>query len=733
MGGGNAEPQWDATNPDVFYYFSEAGTDMKLYSYNFSTHTYGISGDFTGGRLPWANTAAVSTKAEGSPSADGRYWAFVACDSNWNKLGYFTWDKQTDTIIATMNAINGFENADHLSMCPSGNNVVMSVYGGPGAVQFTRNLVQVRQLATIGEHSDIALLPNGNDAYASVDYNNGDVYFVDMGTGAKTVLFSCYEGGGSASLHFSGKGYNKPGWIIMSSYAPGTGLHWFYNKVFAIELKPSARVYCLAHEHSVYPGADHYWMEPHASTNKDMTKILFVSNWDVSSNTNVDDYMINLSSGDIPAWGGPTSTPGPTPTTAPTASNTPTPTNTPRPTNTPTPLPTSTPTPLPTATPTPSGLITNLVVNDTANAADWSIQANLQNADLAYGDRTVKFNSMQAYLAGCSWIRPANDSKTYTGTTLCTFNVNANCDVYVLHNDAITTKPSWLSSWTDTGDNVTTDAPVTYSVFRKSYSSGSNVSLGNNGDTNPSTYIIVAKAASFTPTPTATNTPTPTSTPSPVTITLQQGVGSYSGAKDQGGFNETTADNSMYYGAGQGTTYFFRDVSQQAGNALIYFDLSQIPAGKTIDSATLSFYNTGSNAYSGGVCNMHRILDPNSKGMWVEGTNTDYTLKDGASWVRRTGTGNTLTTAWTNTANSTILNSCTTSATATITFSIASGWYTSTSLVSDVQAWVNGTAVNQGWYIRANPGGGVNLQYNSICSNHYATTANRPKLTITYH
>lgn len=140
----------------------------------------------------------------------------------------------------------------------------------------------------------------------------------------------------------------------------------------------------------------------------------------------------------------------------------------------------------------PVSKISGLTVNDTANAADWSLQTNLQVNDLSYGDRTTVFSAVDASVAGSEWIRPAQDSKAYTGTTLVSFQVTANADVYVAHNDAITTKPSWLSTWTDTGLEIAGNG-VTYSLYRKSFTAGSTVSLGNNGHTSFAQYIIAVK------------------------------------------------------------------------------------------------------------------------------------------------------------------------------------------------------------------------------------------------
>lgn len=143
-----------------------------------------------------------------------------------------------------------------------------------------------------------------------------------------------------------------------------------------------------------------------------------------------------------------------------------------------------------------AGTITNLSVNDTANAADWSIQSNLQAGNTVYGDRTFLFSSVDSSVAGADWIRTANDSKAYTADPLVTFTVTRDADVYVAFNDMIATKPSWLAGWSDTGadlvDNEST--PRTFSLYKKSFTANSTVSLGNNGDTSNGMYIVIVKS-----------------------------------------------------------------------------------------------------------------------------------------------------------------------------------------------------------------------------------------------
>lgn len=143
----------------------------------------------------------------------------------------------------------------------------------------------------------------------------------------------------------------------------------------------------------------------------------------------------------------------------------------------------------------PGGLITTLSAKDTANAADWSIQANLQAGANVYGDRAFTFTTVPALVAGSAWIRTANDSKSFTGNPTVTFNITAAADVYVALNDA-GTRPSWVdATWTDTTQNIVTfessTTSRTYSLFRKRFNAGQ-VALGpwNNA---ASMYTVIVK------------------------------------------------------------------------------------------------------------------------------------------------------------------------------------------------------------------------------------------------
>ncbi len=287
---GDAEPQWHSSDPNLLYYVATNG-GTKLLQLNVSTGVTTTAADFAG-RLPWSGVAHVWTKSEGSPSADGRYWCFMAENSGFTTLGVFAYDLQTNTILGSKAMTN---RPDHVSMSPSGRWCVVSHIGGlGGTVAWNTTFTQSRQLHLQSEHSDIALGAGGHDVYVAIDYqsNNGDMFMVDIDTGTRTTLFPTYVSGNATAYHISGKAFAKPGWIVVSTYLPdNTNTQWYHQKIMAVSLSANPTIYNLAQHHVRYNG---YWTEPHASVNRDFTRVLFNSNWGTSSDLDVDAYLIAL-------------------------------------------------------------------------------------------------------------------------------------------------------------------------------------------------------------------------------------------------------------------------------------------------------------------------------------------------------------------------------------------------------------------------------------------------------
>ena len=318
--GGDAEPQWHPTNPNILYYLPPNG-GTKLMKVDVRTNAASTAVDFVGKLPSWASrTAHLWTRSEGSPSADGRYWGFLAYDNSWNMLGYVVWDLQLNRLAGSRQSTAAQDNA---SMSASGRWFVAS--GENGTWAWSRDFTKKKKIDSYGVHSDLAKAANGNDYYVSVDFesSNGDVYFVNLDTCPsvpasqssaptcpRTVLFSMYPTGGWSSMHFSGKAFGKPGWVVISTYdaeSNGSGLPWFTNKVMAVELKASPRIYPLAYTRRVRvtsgdtDGAANYWAEPHASVNRNFTKVIFNSNWGNSNGADIDAYILQLPKGAVGA------------------------------------------------------------------------------------------------------------------------------------------------------------------------------------------------------------------------------------------------------------------------------------------------------------------------------------------------------------------------------------------------------------------------------------------------
>lgn len=320
--GGDAEPQWHPTDPNILYYLPMNG-GTTLLSLDVRTNIHTVAVDFKGKLPSWASTAEhIWTKSEGSPSADGRYWGFQVENGNFGMLGYIVWDLQQNRLVGSRQDSN---RPDHSSMSASGRWFIMASEAGTWA--WSPDFTQKKKLRERGEHSDMALGPNGEDYYVSVDYQSGagDVFFVNVdscpavaasATTApvcpRTVLFPTYLNGAVTAMHFSGKGFKKPGWMVWSTYATGASRDgswpWYTNKIYAVELKANPRMYALAYTRR-NESAGGYWAEPQASVSRDFTRIAFSSNWAVNDPNNVDTYLIHIPQSALP---GGTTTPPPT-------------------------------------------------------------------------------------------------------------------------------------------------------------------------------------------------------------------------------------------------------------------------------------------------------------------------------------------------------------------------------------------------------------------------------------
>ena len=162
---------------------------------------------------------------------------------------------------------------------------------------------------------------------------------------------------------------------------------------------------------------------------------------------------------------------------------------------------TPTATPKPTAAPILNGnLIKSLTIKDAANAADWSIQYNLQTGDVIYGDRANTFTNVSNYLKGAEWIRMACDSKNLQ-SDVAEFTAGSAITVYIGLDTRVSNLPSWLSGWTANDYILQASNDVTYKIYQKNFNQGDKVTLGTNGPPSGVVMYTAFVKQAVTPTP----------------------------------------------------------------------------------------------------------------------------------------------------------------------------------------------------------------------------------------
>jgi len=310
---GDAEPFWHPTDPNRLYFLPTNGLGMQIFQLDLGTRTVTTVADMGPQiRQVWPDADMAYTKAEGSPSADGRYWCFMARhyanSSSQPMRGVFTWDLDQHRIVGHLAMSDA---PDHVSMTPSGRYCTVSHDTAAGTRAYNRTFKapyngnirgQYLQLHSKSEHSDIVFNKLMQDVYVSLDYQSdkGEVFMVNLEDGKRTPLFNSYIDRTATAFHVSGKAYAKPGWVLMSTYgehfgpAPAqrlTNLKWPHRRMFAVSLNANPDIRAIA---SVQANVYRYEDEPHATTNRDFTRMLFNSTWNGSSTRDMEVFMVAI-------------------------------------------------------------------------------------------------------------------------------------------------------------------------------------------------------------------------------------------------------------------------------------------------------------------------------------------------------------------------------------------------------------------------------------------------------
>ena len=164
------------------------------------------------------------------------------------------------------------------------------------------------QISEAETHNDGMLLADGTEATAGGyvelvhdDYRRKEAYQDSTGT-----FFNAYEPENSygPQWHISGRGSvssnGLKGWALVSTYADTQQVDCspqviMCGEIIAVKMDNSNTFYRVAHSQSIQCDANgcQYYDEPHATPNRDFTKVIWGSDWRTFSNI-MDVYLVEL-------------------------------------------------------------------------------------------------------------------------------------------------------------------------------------------------------------------------------------------------------------------------------------------------------------------------------------------------------------------------------------------------------------------------------------------------------
>ena len=311
----DADPRWDATDPDVLYYTYRS----ILYKWQVTPNILTVVHDF---KVEIPDMGYVSTREEGTPSDDSRYFAFNGYIADPDKPGgtllkyHICYDKQTDTFNYIDWTSPLFKpGANNLSMSPSG----LWVMDDNSMTIWPRDFSSRRSFGGGGSHPDFALDSTGREVIVNgLDHWIDGVYvgrwcrMVDLETGE-----TFWPAPTPGAQHVSGNCHDRPGWAVWGIIGPQSTAEppypplseWYQHAIYMVELKringtptDHSKVWRLFQSAAPSKG---YSDDLYAKLDKKGTKVYFSSNWNRSmsdkgdgSLSQIDCYQIDLP----PTW-----------------------------------------------------------------------------------------------------------------------------------------------------------------------------------------------------------------------------------------------------------------------------------------------------------------------------------------------------------------------------------------------------------------------------------------------
>lgn len=300
--GQDPEPRWDRTGTHAARLLYRK--DKQLRYYDVVTHRDGLVRDFSSDFPTVGKTFYILNGEEGSPSTDGRYWAFMLKNgaAPYEVSKVFVYDLADDRVISSKDTAGHSPN--NTMMSPSGLYVYVAYawtgkggeFDGPHA--YSRDFSKSVRIATDVPHLNFGWTKQGNEVAVSLNPGTDHLQMVRLDTGQVFNLY--YQGDmgweGSNLLH----GYtSRQGWAFISTYS-SSNKYWSDNQIFAIELDEQRvkaapvhpRIWRIASTWNAI-GREYYYEQPNAQIDAGGTRIWWGANGAIDG-ARPDVYQVTL-------------------------------------------------------------------------------------------------------------------------------------------------------------------------------------------------------------------------------------------------------------------------------------------------------------------------------------------------------------------------------------------------------------------------------------------------------
>lgn len=296
------QSRWDIADPDLLWGFH----GFQIRTFEVSTGRITVIKDFARDPriAPLLNAGPdlyrITTRDEGEPSRDLRYWAFALQGSqdDYRLRHLVTWDRATDKVLGICD-LAADEAIDWVGMASSGEWVLIGADPGEGRLSgltmADRTLSRFHRLDYATGHADVARDATGRDVVVMQNVRTDHIDLIPVSWDTQPILESggSYEGTGrtplvrlfsasespfglNSGVHLS---CNVPGWCVVSTYIePGLpAQNWLDRSIVLVRVDAHRReAWYLAKVHATR-GA--YWEETQAALSNDGSRVVWADNW----------------------------------------------------------------------------------------------------------------------------------------------------------------------------------------------------------------------------------------------------------------------------------------------------------------------------------------------------------------------------------------------------------------------------------------------------------------------